>query len=317
MDNPYLLIVVSSLFLCGMSAFRKEYQRRVDATLKSTVLFMLISSLFVVLVGVVYCLITDFSIIYRLDGVVFTLAATFAFILTVNTCLCIFAAKYGSLAIVSTFATLGTLVISTFYGLLSDPVRNRLNAFNILGLVIAVVIIALSFLQACKSDSDDSTGIEGRNNKKFLIFCIAIFLFNGSALSVYSMFTAHQAEYGGLNFIFLYLFLCVVLCGLILGAITLFTKKKNAEQTVERENKSFDFKPVFCALGYGVVFIISEFCAITTTSLLPIVIQAPLSFAISVITVAIVDYLIYKQKLTKIQFIQMGLAIVCAVCFAL
>ena len=317
MDNPYLLIVVSSLFLCGMSAFRKEYQRRVDATLKSTVLFMLISSLFVVLVGGVYCSLTDFSIIYELDRVVFTLAATFAFILTVNTCLCIFAAKYGSLAIVSTFATLGTLVISTFYGLISDPVRNRLNAFNIVGLVIAVVIIALSFLQAYKSDSCDFTEIEGSDNKKFLIFCIAIFLFNGSALSVYSMFTAHQAEYGGLNFIFLYLFLCVVLCGLILGVITLFTKKKNAEQTVERENKSFDFKPVFCALGYGVVFIISEFCAITTTSLLPIVIQAPLSFSISVIIVAIVDYLIYKQKLTKIQFIQMGLAIVCAVCFAL
>ena len=315
MDNPYLLIVVSSLFLCGMSAFRKEYQRRVDATLKSTVLFMLISSLFVVLVGVVYCLITDFSIIYRLDRIVFTLATTFAFILTMNTCLCIFAAKYGSLAIVSTFATLGTLVISTFYGLISDPVRNRLNAFNIVGLVIAVAIIALSFLQARKLDTDDSTEIEGGNNKKFLIFCIAIFLFNGSALSVYSMFTENRAEYGGLNFIFLYLFLCVVLCALILGGLAFFSKRKGAKESIE--NQRIAYKPVLCALGYGLLSITSEFCTLTTTVLLPIVIQAPLSFAISVIIVAIVDYLIYKQKLTKIQFIQMALAIVCAVFFAL
>ena len=317
MDNRYLLLVACSLLACGMSAFRKEYQRRVDATLKSTVFFMIVSSLFIVLVGVVYCLITDFSIIYKLDGLVFALAATFAFILTVNTCLCIFAAKYGSLAIVSTFATLGTLVISTFYGLISDPVRNRLNVFNVIGLVIAVLIIALSFLQTYKANSAETENSKTQNNKKFLIFCIAIFLFNGSALSVYSMFTSHRAEYGGLNFIFLYLLLCVVLCILILGVVAFLEKRKGIMKNVEKKNQKINYKPVLCALGYGVLSITSEFFAITTTSLLPIVIQAPLSFAVSVIIVAIVDYLIYKQKLTKIQLIQMGLAIVCAVCFAL
>lgn len=316
MDNPYLLILASSLLACGMSAFRKEYQRRKDATLKSTVSFMLISSLFVVLVGIVYGAITNFAIISNLDGVTFALAVAFALILTVNTCLCIFAAKYGSLAIVSTFATLGTLVISTFYGLISNPTKNKLGVFSIIGLVLAVSIIVLSFIQARKRDVTDKEEKKLRDNKKFLSFCIAIFFFNGSALSVYSLFTENRAEYGGLNFIFLYLFLCVVLCALILGAIALFTREKSLEQA-ERKNKTLDVKPTLCALGYGVLSISSEFCAITTTSLLPIVIQAPLSFAVSVIIVAIVDYLIYKQKLTKIQLVQMGLAIVCAVCFAL
>ena len=128
------------------------------------------------------------------------------------------------LAMISTFATLGTLVISTLYGLVSDPVRNRLNIFNVIGLIIAVTIIALSFLQAYKANSVEIEEGKPQNNKKFLMFCIAIFLFNGSALSVYSMFTSQRAEYGGLNFIFLYLFLCVVLCALILGAAALLEK---------------------------------------------------------------------------------------------
>ena len=72
-----------------------------------------------------------------------------------------------------------------------------------------------------------------------------------------------------------------------------------------------------CTLIYGVTFFLSEFFSLETTSLLPIVIQAPLSFAVSVIIVALADYLIYKQKLTKIQLIQIGLAIVSGVCFAL
>jgi len=50
---------------------------------------------------------------------------------------------------------------------------------------------------------------------------------------------------------------------------------------------------------------------------LPIVIQAPLSFAMDVIIVATIDYLIYKQKLTKIQLLQIGLAILSGICFSL
>ena len=313
----YLLILASSLLVCGMAAFRKEYQRRKDATLKSTVLFMFISSLFVVLVGVIYGIFTHFTLITRLDGFTLLLAGIFALILTINTCLCIFASKYGSLAIVSTFATLGTLVISTFYGLISNPVKNKLTVFSGIGLGLAVVIIAMSFIQTRKNNSTKNEEKSAKDNKIFLALCIAIFFFNGSALSVYSLFTEHRAEYGGLNFIFLYLFLCVVLCVLILGVLVLYEKWKGLARSVAYKNQKIDVKPALCALGYGVLSIASEFCAITTTSLLPIVIQAPLSFAVSVIIVAIVDYLIYKQKLTKIQLAQMVMAIGCAVCFAL
>ena len=66
-----------------MTAIRKEYQRKVDATLKTTLTFMLVSSLFVCLIGIAYGCMTDFALIRQLDGLVVGLAALFACILTV------------------------------------------------------------------------------------------------------------------------------------------------------------------------------------------------------------------------------------------
>ena len=311
MEWGYLLILLSAALTCAMSAVRKEYQRTANATLQSTLVFMGISSLFVCLIGVIYCCLTDFALIKQADGFVVGLSALFALILTVNTCLCIFGAKYGSLAMVTTFATLGTLVISTAYGLISDPIKNRLSVFNVIGLVLAAVIILFSFIANKTQNTDER---EHKNHKIFVFICLAIFLFNGSALSVYSIFTTYRAEYGGFNFIFLYLFFSVLLCTLALVCSSLVRKKKGERVSVKECVKT---KPFLCTLAYGVVFSMAEFCALTTTSLLPIVIQAPLSFAVNVVIVAIVDYLIYKQKLTKIQLCQICLAILSGICFAL
>lgn len=313
MEWGYLLILLSSIFLCVMCAVRKEYQCRADATLKSTLTFMGISSLFLCLVGGVYCIATQGTLFQRLDEFVLILSIVFAFILTANTCLCIFAAKYGSLAILTMFATLGTLVISTIYGLISDPIKNKLSIFNILGFVLALVIIVLNFISEKRKETQAQEG-QKTNSKIFIIICLAVFLLNGSALSVYSIFTTYRASYGGFNFIFLYSFFCVVLCALPLAILFVVDKKKGREFGVEKCVKG---KPLVCTLIYGVTFFLSEFFSLETTSLLPIVIQAPLSFAVSVIIVALADYLIYKQKMTKLEWLQIALAVVSGVFFAL
>lgn len=313
MEWGYLLILLNSVFMCVMAAVRKEYQRKVNATLKSTLMFMGVSSLFVCLIGLGYCFFVDFALIKKADAFVVGLSAVFALILTINTCLCIFGAKYGSLAMITTFATLGTLVISTVYGLISDPLKNKLNFFNIVGLILAVVIIVLGFL-ASKTTGDKDEKTEQKSSKVFIFICLAVFLFNGSALSVYSIFTSNRASYGGFNFIFLYLFFCVLICAIALSCLFWIHKKSKKPFSI---NDCVSCKPILCSLIYGVVFFCAELCALTTTSLLPIVIQAPLSFAINVVVVGVVDYLIYKQRLTRIQLIQISLAIVCGILFAL
>ncbi len=305
------MILLNSVFMCVMAAMRKEYQRKADANLKSTLIFMGVSSLFVCLIGLGYCVFTEFALIKQVDGFVVGLGALFAFILTVNTCLCIFGAKHGSLAMITTFATLGTLVISTVYGLITDSAKNKLSVFNCIGLALAVAIVVLSFIG--NRSNKEQIG-ENKNKKVFIFICLAVFLFNGSALSVYSIFTSNRENYGGFNFIFLYLFFCVLICTIALGVLYIINKKKQLPFAMK---DCVSGKALICSLIYGIVFFFAEFCALTTTSILPIVIQAPLSFTMNVVIVAVVDYLIYKQKLTKMQLFQIGLAILSGVCFAL
>lgn len=313
MADGYLLILLGAVMLSAMAAVRKEYQRRAGATLVSTLLFMCVSSLFITLIGTVYALVTDLALIRNADGLVLGLAAIFAVVLTVNTCLCIFGAKYGSLAVLMTFATLGTLVISSIYGFIFAPEENALTVYRVVGMLLSAVIIALGFV-----GDREAKGAErktGSTQRIFILICICVFIFNGSALSIYSTFTEHRAEYGGFNFIFLYSFFCVALCLVGLAAIRLFGGRRafSGEQHTDKLRPA----PVICAVGYGMIFTVSEFCSLTTTSILPIVIQAPLSFAVNLVVVAVADYLIYRQRLTKMQIIQVTLAILSGVCFAL
>ena len=315
MELGYLYIVISSILMCAMTVVRKEYQRRADATLVSTVAFMGVSSLFICLIGVLYCLVTDFSLIRQMNDGVLGLSVLFSFILTVNTCLCIFGSKYGSLAIISIFANLGTLVISAIYGLLTDPVRNQLNGYKIAGMVLVLIILGLSFLEERGRSNRVEIKKEARHHRAFLIICLLIFCFNGSALPIYSMFSTDYGAYGEINFIVLYLFFCVILCGAVLAVLGLCDKNR-AEVKAEMK-ASVGLIPLLCTLAYGGVFFGSEFLAIKTTVVMPIVVQAPLKFAVQVIIVAAADYLIFKQRISKIQFIQIGLALISGVLFAL
>ena len=60
MGLGYLLIFIGSALMCGMTVVRKEDQRRVDATLVSTITFMGGYSLIVCLIGSIYGFFTDF-----------------------------------------------------------------------------------------------------------------------------------------------------------------------------------------------------------------------------------------------------------------
>lgn len=62
---------------------------------------------------------------------------------------------------------------------------------------------------------------------------------------------------------------------------------------------------------------ISEYLALICTDTLPIIVQAPLSFTLSVVLIALMDFLIYRERLTKKQLLQIGLSILTSICFVL
>lgn len=318
MPLGYLLILLCCVFMCGMAVSRKAYQRRVDSTLVTTVTFMGVYSLSVCLIGAVYGSMTGFAMLRQMDSLVLGLSLSFSVILTVNTCLCIFGAKYGSLAIVISFANLGTLVISTVYGLISDPERNRLNGCKCIGMVLVLVILIIGFLEerrAHRAGSGNARTKADKGGYAFLGICLLIFLFNGSALPIYSAFSTYRGSFGGFNFIFVYLFFCTVLCGLVLAAVGLLRRKRGG--ILPEIRACLSLRPLLYTLLYGGLFLFSEYCSILAAGVLPIVVQAPLCFAVEVILVAVADYVLYRQRITKAQYLQIGLAMAGGVLFAL
>lgn len=308
----YLLIIGSSIFLCIMSALRKEFQKDTVLNVKTTLFFMGLSSLFVLITGLIYCAFTRFELVTNTDMTVLYHGALFAIILTLNTILCIFVTKYGSMAISTVFAWLGTLVISAVYGLVYNPVKNALSVWNIIGFGLVGIIIAIS-LFSVKVKSGENDGENKRNVKIFALLCFIIFFTNGIALPIYSHFTDVRPDYGEINFIFLYLFFCLTICAVVLCAIMLARRNKN---DVAEIKGCVEVKPLICILGYGATFFFSEFLSIVCTQVLPIIIQAPLSFAVSIISVALVDFIFFKQKLTKAQIVQIALSFIVGLLFA-
>lgn len=315
MPVGYLLILLCCLLMCGMAVSRKAYQRSVDATLVTTVTFMGVCSLSICLIGVICGIFTDFAMICQMDRFVLGIGIAFAVILTVNTCLCIFGAKYGSLAMVLAFANLGTLVISAVYGLISDPERNRLSVFKGIGSVLVMMILVISFLEEKRSPKDGKDRKAQKDKRIFVGICLLIFLFNGSALPIYSAFSTYRGDFGSFNFIFVYMFFCVILCGMTLTALGLLCLRNHC--TVKPEvKKCLSRKPLCCTLVYSCLFLFSEYCSIRATGMIPIVVQAPLCFSVEVILSAIADFVLYGQKMTKMQLVQMVLAVAGGVLFA-
>lgn len=268
-------------------------------------------SLFISLVGLIYQCFTGFSIFHEIDSLVVWLAVGYSVIVTFSTILCIVAAPHGSLAVFNMFATLGQVVISTVYGVIFDSENNTIGLWNGLGLGLVFIILFLSLLEA-QNEKQKQTG---HNKKMFIILCFLIFFVNGGALVVYSLLTKHRPNYGGVDFIVLYSCLCFLFCALAFGLYCV--KREKRLQTKSVLKNSLNKISIGCIAFYSLVFILSEWCALYVTSLLPIVIQAPLSFVAGLVIVLLFDWIFYKEKISKINFIQSILSVGCVILFGL
>ncbi len=314
----YLLLAVSALCLCGMSLIRKQYQREVGTSVGATIFFMGAYSLIVVLVGTIIVWISSGNAvsIFSADWLVLLFATILSITITATTIIVIIGSAYGSLSILIMMATLGTLVLSSVYGLIFDSERNTLNAFTVIGFLLASVILALSVIE--KPKTEEAEGACGEKNKRegliYRLLCVVIFFSNGIALVIYSMMTKYRGEYGNVEFIVLYSFAAVIICSMIL--LCLFAKKKNKPSLKQTPDKTTG-KIVPLIIGYALLFGGGEISSLFCTGFIPIVVQAPLSFVIQLLLLTVFDYFIFKAKITKINLIQMLLAVVASIMFAL
>lgn len=309
----YLLLIGASLCLCGMAFLRKKYQLSNGTSIFPSLIFTIVYNLFVSIVGLIFIGINNkFRCLATSSPYVVILAVTLSITVTITTIICIIGSLYGSLVIIIMMATLGQLVLSTIYGIVFDSSRNTMTPWIIVGFVLSIIVLSLNFFDRKKEE--DSNKQTKKNKVIYWVLCFVVFITNGIALIIYSLMTKYFPEYGYVDFIFLYSSFGCIVALIILLFIILFRRRKG---------ERFEFRNIISVKNllyiflYAVLFLSGEFASLYTTGLIPIVVQAPLSFAIQLVIITLFDRLIFKTRLTWINYTQMGLALVCSVMFAI
>lgn len=315
----YVFLVVSAVCLSVMAVLRKKYCDESGSGLISLLRFMVLQGIIAASVLAVYVFITgQAGAFMRTDA--FTLINVFATAICTSATLviCICGAKYGNLTLLMMFATLGSLVLSSVYGVLFDSERNGLGVFKIVGFVLTAVILALTVPFKKNNDGSDETKTErdvrqnAKNKKIYALLCVIVFFTNGVVLVFYSAMTKYRPEYPAPNFIVLYM---ATLAAISLIPCIVFAVIKKGNVIPNNDTKLG--KQLLLIVAYSVAAVLSEVSSYNCTSLIPIIVQAPLSFTIEILLTGVADYVMFKAVPDKIQVVQMLLAVICSVCFVL
>ncbi len=307
---PYLFLIASGVCLTAMSLLRKEYDRRTTGNPTASFTFIGITYIAILVVALGYFLITgSLASLAAIEGLTLLLGLGFALATFVTTIICIVGASYGSVSILVVFANLGTVTLSTLYGLIFDSERNGANVFIWLGLALVLGIMVINF-----AEGSEKTERTAKEKWIYKLLCFIVFFTNGIALVIYSILTKHRPAVGSFAFIALYSLMCVLLAALCL--VFLFLRERRGK---ERDAARLYVDRVTLALigAYAVCFLIAELMSLANTTMLPIIIHAPLSFAIPVVILTVSESIIYKMPVTRCMMLKILLALAGSVLFVL
>ena len=293
-------LFLSVTMVAVMSHVRKKYQIDHGDGIHTAASFLLYACLLSTAFGTLFTILfSEGKFVF--GGLSLGLAVVYALCSTVTALIFIVATAWGNLSVLTIVAMLGSLVFPSLYGLLAFPDENQISVAKIVGFLLVFACMALVF----RKDAEE------KSNRKFILACIIAFFTQGMALVIFDTQCRYCPEVSYFFFVSIYMLFSA---GIAFVVILLLTLRNPAER-----KKTFftvrDQKTFFLISFYGVIFCVSEVLALNSVERLPLIIQAPLSFGFQILIVAAIDYLIYREKLSKIQVLQVLLAIATCVCF--
>ena len=291
-----IFIIISSTEVGFMCELRKSYQVKNGVGVIPTALFMMITNAFPMITGVVF----SQTITWSLTNTMYAVA--FAFVALITGILCLIGSAWGNVSILVACALLGKLVLPSVYGMIVLPEENVITVYRIIGFLFAFVALALNFVTTEKEKSS-------KNSVKFKSACIVVFFTQGLALIIISIVARKGID--GNGFVTTYMAVSTLVIGLVL-VITMIKKPMDFKDKVR---KTLSRKSFLIMLLYAVLIYTSDRLGIACAGIVPLIFQAPVSFCVPIIVVAIMDFIIYREKLNKKQYVQLVSALLCCICF--
>lgn len=293
-----LLIIIASIEVGVMSELRKSYQIKNGMSIVPTALFMLITNAFAVVTGAI----SSGEIIITLDSVAF--ATLFSITALVTGILCLVGTAWGNVSIIVTCALLGKLVLPSAYGMIVLPEENVMTLYKVFGFIFAVIALTLNF---ASSEQEQKS----KNSVKFKVACVIVFFTQGLALIIFNIVTRRGMSGGGFVTQYMTISMLIMVVALLISLL------KNPANFKTELKRTMSIKSMLIMVGYAVLIFMSDKLSITCAGMVPLIFQAPVEFCVPIIVIAVMDYLIYREKLNKRQFVQLAAAFLSCICFML
>ena len=285
----YLFLVISKIIAVAKSVFVKKCGT-IAVGFKSNVLTNLIRALGCFIVSLVMCLIVGFS---KIDSVGLWLSILSGVANGLFLCVWLYSATYVSVCTVEVFSMVGGVVVP----LLLAPLLINGDSVTILQILGSVLLLIAVF-------TFSKGGIKGKFNALTILtlisclICNAVVMITQTCYSHYSIGSSEDFQF----YTFLFASLTLILFYLILS---FFTNKKGENVESPKFNKK---ALIFIFLAIITLYFTNFFSKLSTLYLDQTVFY-PLSYVIAMPLTFLVDVIVFKEKVTKLNVIGLILVV--------
>ena len=301
----YIFISIAVLCFALQFAFTKLYERAVRQTAVTTLVMLFVTSLFGT---VLYLFVGGFRVSF--SAVSLFWATFMAVIMIPYYMIGIKVLSLGSLAVYSMFMMLGGMLVPFFYGVCF--LHEELSVWKAAGTVMLTLFIVLQAVW--QEPIEGKNGNPSDNKKKILFFSLSLLIFVINGLTGV-IAKAHQISEGAVDEVSFTVISCALtaIFSLILLAFSLLKSRgEGAGQLVSM----FKIKPLAVMSLIGAAAYTGNFLHLKAASTVPASVQFSLVSGGVIVISAFVSFLVFREKLSKKEWISIAGAFVSTVLFA-
>ena len=300
----YVLILAAVACYAAQFAFTKVY----EGLVKQTTVTSLVMLVIIGLTGATVCFCINgfqvqFSSVSAGMALIFALATIPYYMIGIKVL------SMGSLAVYSMFMMLGGMLVPFAYGVLF--LQEALSAGKVLGTVLLTAFIVLQALTQ-KAPADVEQKKAGKQKLLFFLLCMAIFLINGLTSVIAKAHQLSENAVDEASFTVMFCSLTAILSAMLLSVCLL----KNRKGTTAEAKKPLKRKPVFFVTMIGAVQQVGNLLLLIAAANVPASVQFPLISGGVIVLSAFVSALIFREKLSKMEWIAIAGAFASTVFYA-
>jgi drug/metabolite transporter (DMT)-like permease len=303
--TEYFIILLAVFGFAAQFVFTKMYGNSVKQT-TTTSLVMLV---FISCIGaVMYLAIAGFKVNFSLFS--FFYALFLVLVMLPYYIIGIKVISLGSLAIYSMFMMLGGMLVPFFYGVWF--LNETVSVAQIIGTVLLTLFIILQAIS--QSGFENSNEKNRTKNRKivFLILCMIIFFVNGLTGVIAKAHQINTKAVDAVSYTVISCALTAILSLILLGLQFLKNPREKARQMMT----TLKVRPIWIMAFIGITTYTANFLHLLAASKVPASVQFPLVSGGVIVLSALVSVFLFKEKVSKMEWIAIGGAFLSTVLFA-